>query len=300
MSARTSEHPVDPRQWVGRTQQRSDPLCVRAARFMQATLDRDASLKEGDALPPLWHWLYFLEAEKLGALGDDAHPRKGGFLPPVDLPRRMWAGGRFRFHAPLVLGRDASMRSTIKAVKEKQGRTGRLCFVTIAHDVFQGESLAIAEEQDIVYCENPAGTPNTAIGDAAGAPESRRADFSRPITPSEILLFRYSALTFNGHRIHYDADYARSAGGYEGLVFHGPLLATLLLDLACEQTGKSPATFAYRGLAPIAGMATFHMEGRHAKTRPEDALELWARRADGTLAMSATAHMQTAEQRAGK
>lgn len=284
MPARKSENSADLRQWIGRTAQGSDRLRPQAARFMQATLDRTPSLKDGDALPPLWHWLYFLEAGKISELGRDAHAARGGLLPPPALPRRMWAGGRLRFHAPLLLGRDASRQSTVKAITQKQGRSGRLCFVTIAHEIFQDGQSRLAEEHDIVYGEHAA--PDAKKNPPAAAPD--HADFSRPVTPSEILLFRYSALTFNGHRIHYDADYARDVEGYAGLVFHGPLTATLLLDLACAQTEGTPRTYAYRAVAPIAGMATFHIEGRHAG----DAVELWARRQDGALAMSATAQFQ--------
>lgn len=277
--------PANLHEWVGRTMTVADSLRPQPARFMQATLDREPTLSSGDALPPLWHWLYFLEAKRASELGRDAHPKRGGFLPPVALPRRMWAGGRFDFHRPLILGRDVEKRSTIKAITQKEGRTGKLCFVTVEHAIFQDGALALTEEHDIVYREDPApGTPQPIPVAAPGNPE-----FSRIVTPTEVALFRYSALTFNGHRIHYDVDYARDVEGYAGLVFHGPLTATLLIDLACDETGKPPKTFAFRGLAPIAGLAPFRVEGR----RSEDGIALWAKRDDGALAMTATASFET-------
>ena len=284
MPAETSTHDAGLEQWIGRAARASERLRPEPARFMQATLDRDPSLDDGDALPPLWHWLYFLEAARLDALGRDAHAARGGFLPPVDLPRRLWAGGRLRWKAPLILGREATRQSTIQAIAEKRGRTGRLCFVTVAHEIFQGGEMRLAEEHDLVYAEYPA--PGAKPPAPKPAPDN--AEFARVVTPSEILLFRYSALTFNGHRIHYDADYARDVEGYDGLVFHGPLTATLLLDLACEQAGGAPTAYIYRGLAPIAGMDAFRIEGRRAGA----AVELWARRQDGALAMSATAQFE--------
>jgi 3-methylfumaryl-CoA hydratase len=271
----------DLQNWIGRTVSADDVLRAQPARFMQATLDRDPSLVDGDALPPLWHWLYFLEALPTRALGRDAHPRKGGFLPPVALPRRMWAGGRFTFHAPLILGQAARKTSTILNVVEKSGRTGELCFVTVEHRVFQDDRLALCEEHDIVYREDP--QPDAPKPRHEPAPGN--AAFDRLVTPSEVMLFRYSALTFNGHRIHYDLEYARQVEGYDGLVFHGPLTATLLVDLACAEVTRPLTAFSFRALAPIAGSAPFHIQGR---AEGKDA-QLWARRSDGALAMQARA-----------
>lgn len=272
---------ADMTDWIGREERREDVLRAQPARFMQAVLDRTPDLEAGDALPPLWHWLYFLDAKRASELGRDAHPKKGGFLPPVDLPRRMWAGGRFTFHAPLLLGTQAAKRSVIKTIEEKKGRTGRLCFVTVCHEFTQGGALALSEEHDIVYREDP--DPNAAPPEPFPAPDN--AVFSEDITPDEALLFRYSALTFNGHRIHYDAEYARNVEGYEGLVFHGPLTATLLVDLAMRHAGTAPRSFEFRGLAPLAGLHPFHIEGR----LESGAGDLWARRHDGALAMRARA-----------
>ncbi len=267
--------------WVGREEVRTDQIRADPARFMQATLDIKPSLSEGDPLPPLWHWLYFLEAAPAGELGRDAHPKRGGFLPPVALPRRMWAGGRFDFHRPIQIGHEATKRSTIACVTEKVGRTGPLCFVTVRHEVFQNDELALSEEHDIVYRNDP--DPNAPTPAPRTAPDS--ADFSEIVEPTEVMLFRYSALTFNGHRIHYDSDYARTVEGYDGLVFHGPLTATLLIKLAASKAGKAPKRFEFRGLTPLSGMSPFAIEG----VSEDDQTKLWAKRADGALAMSATA-----------
>lgn len=268
--------------WTGRQMVSDDVLRAQPAQFMQATLDHEPSLQDGDPLPPLWHWLYFLEAKRASDLGRDAHAKRGGFLPPVTLPRRMWAGGRLRFEKPLVLGKAARRTSTIKSVVQKNGRTGKLCFVTVLHTLFQDDEVAMTEEHDIVYREDP--DPGTSAPQPQAAPDM--AEFSETITPNQALLFRYSALTFNGHRIHYDADYARSVEGYDGLVFHGPLTATLLIDLAARQTGKTPTSFTFRGMAPIAGLAPFTIAGR----QNGKSAELWAKRQDGALAMTAQAH----------
>ena len=267
--------------WIGRQETRRDVLQLQPAHFMQAAIGRQPSLTDADALPPLWHWLYFLEAKPAGELGRDGHPRKGGFLPPVSLPRRMWAGGRFEFHRPLRFGTAVVKNSTIKDVVEKDGRSGRLCFVTVLHELFDGDALALSEEHDIVYREAPA--PDAPAPATQPAPAD--AEASEEFAPSEVLLFRYSALTFNGHRIHYDVDYAREVEGYDGLVFHGPLTATLLVDLACRAFGRQPRRFSFRGLAPLAGMAPFRLEGR----RSGDTMGLWARRHDGAMAMTAEA-----------
>ena len=190
--------------WIGKTQEKNDTLLPFPAQFMENTLNRDATFIEGKELPPLWHWLYFLESEKLSNLGRDGHPKKGGFLPPVTLPRRMWAGGRFWFKKPLLIGQDSLKKSIILSIKEKNGSSGQLCFVTVKHEYFQNETLCLIEEHDIVYREDP--KENDKLID--GVIASTDWDICEEITPSSTLLFRYSALTFNGHRIHYDNEYA--------------------------------------------------------------------------------------------
>ena len=268
--------------WIGRTETRYDNLNVEQARFMQATIGREPSIKIGDSLPPLWHWIYFLEALPIGELGRDGHPKRGEFLPPVALPRRMWAGGRFEFHSDIPIGKQIQKRSTIKNIVTKSGRTGPLCFVTVLHEFFLEDGmLGLTEEHDIVYREDP--KPNAPVTDLASAPQN--AQVSEIISPSEVMLFRYSALTFNGHRIHYDANYARAVEGYDGLVFHGPLTATLLIDLAKRTVGRSPKSFKFKALTPLTGMNVFHIEGSYET----DAMDLWARRHDGAKAMEARA-----------
>ena len=268
--------------WLGHSESFNDTIRLQPASFMEATLDRPIKLEEGQPLPPLWHWLYFLEAKRGSELGRDGHPQKGGFLPPVTLPRRMWAGGRFQFLAPIPIGQQARKVSSIKDIKYKHGRTGELCFVTVLHEVFVGDTLSFTEEQDIVYREDPksdAITPQPLM-----APD--QYDISETITPTQIMLYRYSALTFNGHRIHYDVDYAREVEGYQDLVFHGPLTATLLVDLAARTFSKQPKSFMFKGLSPITADNAFKIEGR----REGDVMHLWARRYDGVLAMTAQAN----------
>ncbi|MCY3727280.1 MAG: MaoC family dehydratase N-terminal domain-containing protein [Rhodobacteraceae bacterium] len=265
--------------WVGQEMILEDKLRPEPAHFMQATLDRKPSLNAGDTLPPLWHWLYFLEARPISELGREGHPKTGGFLPPVELPRRMWAGGRFEFINPLILGKEVTKYSTITSIVKKEGRSGKLCFVTVKHNIYQEGQSAVIEEHDIVYREDP--LPDAPQSEPK--PTSVLVDFSETIRPTEIMLFRYSALTFNGHRIHYDIDYARNVESYEGLVFHGPLTATLLIDLALRQTGKQPKQFSFRALAPLVGIIPFEIAGKEV----DDSLDLWAIRNDGVIAMSA-------------
>ncbi|WP_299934250.1 MaoC family dehydratase N-terminal domain-containing protein [uncultured Pelagimonas sp.] len=272
---------IDFTKWIGKTETRHDHLRCGPADLMAATLGQSLVFQEGDTLPPLWHWLYFLDALPPRELGRDGHPKKGGFLPPVALPRRMWAGGRFEFLQSLRFGSAVEKRSSIVRLEEKTGRSGPLCFVTVRHTLSQHGQAAVIEDHDIVYREDP--DPNQPVPAPAKAPES--AAFSELVQPDPVLLFRYSALMFNGHRIHYDVDYARDVEGYDGLVFHGPLTATLLVDLATRQAGRPPNRYEFRGVAPISGNAPFHIEGRQC----DDGYELWAKRADGALAMRAQA-----------
>jgi 3-methylfumaryl-CoA hydratase len=270
------------RRWIGRTERVSDPLAPWPAAALAATLDRDDPPGAGDPLPAGWHWAYFLEAARAGALGRDGHPRRGGFLPPVPLPRRMWAGGRLGFEADLPLGAPAERVSEIVGVSAREGRTGPLVFVTVRHAISGARGVAVVEEHDIVYREDPR------PGEAAPAPKAAPADaaWRREVRPDAVLLFRYSALTFNGHRIHYDRDYATRVEGYPGLVVHGPLMATLLLDLLRrENPGRRPARFEFRALSPVFDTAPFAVCGR-----PEgDGAALWVSGPSGELAMTARA-----------
>ncbi|MCB2137119.1 MAG: MaoC family dehydratase N-terminal domain-containing protein [Rhodobacteraceae bacterium] len=268
--------------WIGKTETRTDRIRAEPVNFMEMTLDRAPLLGDGDILPPLWHWLYFLQSVRLGDLERDGHPTLGGFLPPVSLPRRMWAGGRLGFAAPLRIGAMATRVSTITGVRLKDGRSGPLCFVTVRHEVSSGGVPCLWEDHDIVYRNDPA------PGDAPPAPPQNGTDWeiSEKIRPSEVMLFRYSALTFNGHRIHYDRDYARNVEGHGGLVVHGPLIATFLADLAIRMgRGEPLRAFDYRAISPIFDGQDF---GLHAR-RTADRVELAASRPDGGLAMRARA-----------
>jgi 3-methylfumaryl-CoA hydratase len=268
--------------WIGRTETRSDVVTAAPVAALAATLDReDAPPQPGDALPPLWHWLYFLPVHRQSELGADGHAERGGFLPPVPLPRRMWAGGRVEFHHPLRVGETISRVSRILDVKLKQGRTGALVFVLVRHEISNAEGVALTEEHDIVYREHPK------AGEPPPPPIAAPADFAwqRTIHPDDVLLFRYSALTFNGHRIHYDRRYATEVEGYPGLVVHGPLIATLLLDLLRRvQPQANVARFEFRSVSPLFDTAPFVVCGK-----PEDggAIRMWARNATGGLAMDA-------------
>ena len=272
-------------EWVGKTEQRIERIAPFPANALAATLDRDDPVYSNEtALPPLWHWLHFLPVFKLSDAGYDGHAALGSFLPPVPLPRRMWAGSRLHFHAPMRIGKELKKISTIKSVKTKSGRSGQLVFVTVGHQVFDGDTLGIDEEHDIVYREEPK------AGDPAPTPPQAPSpsDFSRDINPDPVLLFRYSALTFNGHRIHYDQPFCVNSEDYAGLVVHGPLLATLLLDLLRrEKPDATVKSFEFRAMSTIFDNETFSVHG--AAEKDGKTVHLWARRQDGALAMNAKA-----------
>lgn len=277
---------IDLKDWVGRSETRKDTLRPEQVQALSAALGRDDTLQPGTPLPPLRHWLYFLDMQPRAALGRDGHPRLGGFLPDVaaywGLPaRRMWAGSRIDFHAPLWLCEPVTRRSSIESISEKQGRVGKLVFVTIRHEIFDAaDRLAITDRHDIVY--RPDDTPS---GGAEAAP--LEATHLRAFTADPVLLFRYSALTWNGHLIHYDRDYARDTEGYAGLVVHGPLLATLLADLAQDvHPLRAMRHFAFRARRPVMDGTSFTLCGQ---PEGEDASRLWIADADGNLAMQAEA-----------
>ncbi|AOK43829.1 FAS1-like dehydratase domain-containing protein [Burkholderia vietnamiensis] len=233
------------REWIGKSECSRDVLSSRHARLMAATLGIPQSgFVDGARLPPLWHWLYFLSGEAPSALGRDGHPARGGFLPPVPLPNRMWAGGKLEFHGDLPLGAEVERRSSIASVEHKQGRSGELVFVTVLHEVVREGEVLVTEHHDIVYKEASKAGATPA---QTNMPPPQR---TRRVKPDSTMLFRYSALTFNGHRIHYDADYCRAVEGYPNLVIHGPLNATLLASLAEEVSGRRLKQFRYRGVQP--------------------------------------------------
>lgn len=266
------------------TQIAADVIALDRATAFAATLDLDRHPVAGDALPPLWHWLYFWSVARQSELGHDGHPLKGGFLPDLGLPRRMWAGGRVVFENPLPIGEAAVRTSRVLSVEHKEGRSGPLGFVTVEHLIESGGTVAIREEHDIVY--RGAVEPGAAAPAPKAAPDG--AQWQRDITPDEVLLFRYSALTFNGHRIHYDRTYAREIEGYPDLVVHGPLISTLLLDLVPRALpGATVREYAYRAVRPTFLGNTFSVCGRVAEDGKT--IDLWAKDHDGWLTMSARA-----------
>jgi len=273
------------RTWVGKSETVEERIAAFPSNALAATLDRDdPDYAEGTPLPPLWHWLHFLPIFKRSDAGYDGHAALGQFLPPVPLPRRMWAGSRFRFLAPMRIGQTLRKVSTVASVKHKVGRSGDLVFVTVRHQMFDGDTLGIEEEHDIVYREAPdldAPSPMPQQAPAISA-------FSRVIHPDPVLLFRYSALTFNGHRIHYDKPFCTDTEGYEGLVVHGPLLATMLMDLLrSEMPNTTVNTFEFRALSTVFDTHDFSV---HGQPEPNGTtIRLWVRRHDGALAMTATA-----------
>ncbi len=251
--------PVDLASWVGRRERRIDLVNPGHLAAWNATLDRDDPFpRQGDPVPPGFHWALFPPLTRQSELGPDGHPRRGGFLPPVALPRRMWAGSRIQFHRPLRVGERVEQTSVVEKVEEKRGRAGALVFVTVRHAVSGEKGPALEEEQDLVYrgVGGPGGAPP-----AAPEPAPRGA-WQRRIVPDDVLLFRYSALTFNGHRIHYDRRYATAAEGYAGLVVHGPLIATLLLDLLRRELPAAVVErFRFKGLRPTFDTSAFIVEG---------------------------------------
>ena len=271
--------------WIGRTEVRSDQVTSAPVARLAATLDRDEPPpSDGDPLPPLWHWLYFLPRYRESEVGPDGHAKRGDFLPPVPLPRRMWAGGRLTFLAPLRVGERIERTSRITSVTSKSGRSGPLVFVVVRHEVSGASGLAVVEEHDIVY----RGGANRDEASAAPPSAPARAAWSREIHPDPVLLFRYSALTFNGHRIHYDRRYVMETEGYPGLVVHGPLIATLLTDLLRrERPQAAVAAFSFRAASPLFDIEPFRVCGQPAGDG--SSVRLWAANATGGLAMDATA-----------
>ena len=286
------------KQWIGRTEARTERLSPFPANALAATLDRDDQpYADGSPLPPLWHLVYCLPAPRISGLGYDGHAARGGFLPPVPLPRRMWAGGRFTFARALEIGTEVTRTATILNVAHKAGRSGALVFVTARFDFSDSGGIAMSEERDIVYREPIApGAP-----EPAPAPANENATWERTIHPDPVLLFRYSALTFNGHRIHYDHEFATKQEGYPGLVVHGPLLATLLVDLVRRHRPEAEIkTFTFRAVTPLFATHDFAVCGSPGLSAPPrgegsgvggrgETVNLWARGHSGLLAMEATA-----------
>ncbi|MDN3921483.1 FAS1-like dehydratase domain-containing protein [Roseateles violae] len=269
------------RSFVGASMQSTDTIDPFPARALAAALGCDALPADGDALGPTGHWLYFHDTPTRAATGVDGHPLRGGFLPPVPLQRRMWAAGRIAYDRPIRIGLLATRRSTIASVELKQGRGGPLVFVAVDHVVEQEGQRCLSERQDIVYLDrpDPSSPPRAEAGPAL--PES---ELLLSLRPDPVLLFRYSALSYNSHRIHYDQAYATQQEGYPGLVVHGPLLATLLADAGARRMGARPiASFGFRALRPSFVDAMIELRGRPS----DDAMALWSTDGAGNIAMSA-------------
>jgi len=277
----------DLKSWIGRSEAIEDTIYPTPVVALTATLDHPAApTPVGTELPPLWHWLYFLPMHRQSDIGADGHARRGGFLPPVPLPRRMWAGSQFEFRAPIRVGDRAVRTSTIEDVSTKEGRTGLLVFVKVRHEVRCNGSAdaALVEFHDIVYRE--AQGPNDVAPPPQAAPQE--AAWRREIVPDDVLLFRYSALTFNGHRIHYDRQYVTQVEGYPGLIVHGPLIATLLMDLLRRQLpGADVASFRFKAVRPTFDLNAFHVSGQ--PSADGKTVRLWASDHEGWLTMDATA-----------
>lgn len=284
----SAEQPESFDAWIGRSEDGADRITPAPIRLLQASLDYADPSALPAALPPLWHWLYFLPGERQSNIGVDGHPRRGGFLPPVTLPRRMWAGGRLQFLRPLAVDAPVQRRSTITNVQSKSGRSGQLVFVTVLHEISDAQGVAIREEQDIVYRDAP---PPAAAGAPAPTPQPAPTDeqYSRIVTPDPVLLMRFSALTFNGHRIHYDRPYAMQEEGYPGLVVHGPLIAMLLMEeLRRTHPGKTIRQFEFKAVSPLFDTAPFTVNGK----LEDHTARVWARGPQGQLAMQASIELE--------
>lgn len=276
-------------EWLGKTESLQDTVTAAPVRALLASLDYpDLVPSKGSFLPELWHWLYFLPHARQSDIGPDGHPKRGGFMPPVPLPRRMWAGSRLQWLAPLAVGDEIERISTIESVSHKAGRSGDLIFVLVKHQISNQTGLALIEEHDIVYRDAPG--PNDKPVTPSPAPTD--AKWSKTITPDDVLLFRYSALTFNGHRIHYDRKYVTEVEAYPGLIVHGPLIATLLVDLVRQSIqGCTLKSFEFRAIRP-----TFDINSFKVCAKPDldsdpsgKTISVWAQDHEGMLTMQATA-----------
>ena len=285
-----SHDDMDLASWVGRSEVVRDTIGATPVVALNATLDHaPVAVERGMALPPLWHWLYFLPLHRQSEIGPDGHARRGGFLPPVPLPRRMWAASQLEFRAPIRVDDRVERRSTIAAVTTKEGRSGPLVFVTVRHEVRCNGNAepALVELHDIVYRE--ARRPGDAEPPPQRAPTG--APWRREIAADPVLLFRYSALTFNGHRIHYDRRYVTEVEGYPGLVVHGPLIATLLLDLVRRELPDAEvAAFRFKAIRPTFDLHPFRVNG--APQSDARSITLWAEDHEGWLTMDAVATLR--------
>jgi 3-methylfumaryl-CoA hydratase len=277
--------------WIGKERVRHDHLDPFKAQALAAALDRAEQPLAGDALSAAWQWLYFVETPRASQTGNDGHPRTGDFLPPVPLPRRMWAAGKFVIEQPLRLGEPAEQRSVVRSVELKEGKSGALVFVTVEHRTLQNGHLCLLEEQNLVYRDMPIAAAPLPPGEPA--PVLLEGDFSAQLQPDPVLLFRYSALTYNGHRIHYDRDYATREEHYPALVVHGPLLATLLAEQAARHFPAARIReFQFRATRPSFDTDALTLCAR----RDGSTLKLWTVTHEGFVGMSATATLEAGDE----
>jgi 3-methylfumaryl-CoA hydratase len=271
------------RQWIGRSAEVSDTVTAQLVKGLRATLFQEiGDPKSGDAAPFTTHWCLGQPVYPMSELGPDGHPSRGGFLPPVPLPRRMWAGGELEFVDTLRVGDETKRVSRISDVTLKTGSTGTLCFVSVAHEVTTSRGVAIRERQDIVYRDVSGAAP----APVKAPPPAPVAKHRETHVSDPVLLFRYSALTFNGHRIHYDRDYVTKVEGYPGLIFHGPLQATFIVEMAANlHCGQPPRKLSYRGVQPLFEGSEFSINANPT----EAGMELWTANADGQPTMKGTA-----------
>jgi 3-methylfumaryl-CoA hydratase len=274
------------RKWIGKTSETSDLITSQMVRGLRATFFLDiGNPVAGDPAPAAIHWCLAPQVAPMSEIGPDGHPARGGFLPPVPLPRRMWAGGKTDFIDPLRVGDEVQKVSKIVDVQLKSGSTGTLCFVTLDHTFSTRRGKAVFERQDVVYRDNPppGGNKTSTSPVATSAPKPQ---YQKTLKADPVLLFRYSALTFNGHRIHYDRPYVTGVEGYPGLIVHGPLQASLLIEYAISLRGKSPKTFTHRGVSPLFDDGSFTV---NANEMSGGGLELWTANAAGAPTMKANA-----------
>ena len=275
---------LDYQDWIGKRETAQDIASLVPIRGMLATLDdAEKDLAEGDPLPPLWHWLYFLEQAPARGIDSDGHAKRGGFMPPVMLPRRMFAGASLSFEAPIRIGAQITRESEIVSAEAKSGRTGQLVFVNVRHRISAEGRLAVEETQTIVYRQEGAPTPAPEI--LPDLPAAPAGAWVTEIDPDPVLLFRCSALLFNAHRIHYDRAYAVEEEHYPGLVVHGPLIATQLMDLVRLNAKRPVKRYSFRAAAPIFDIAPYRVVG----VADGDTVSLTAERSDGAAAMRAEA-----------
>ena len=268
--------------WIPKADSVTELISAAPVNRLAATLDEAApDYGDGDNLPPLWHWIFFIKPVPQAGLGRDGHPKRGGFLPPVALPRRMFAGMKTDFLHPLIIGHEAERESEVIDINEKSSTSGPLLFVRVQNRISQNGRLCITDEQEIVYREM---TASLTLPEAKRLPEPAADSWSQEMTVDAAMLFRFSAVTFNSHRIHYDRTYAATEEGYPALVVHAPLVAMLLLQLVRRNTGKRVRRFEYRAMAPLFDGQPFQLS---AVAEEADTVNMQVLRADGKTAARA-------------